>query len=71
MLKPLLEKGDDDKRDLAGTISFLADLERVLGKDPKENTRGIRAVYLARKHITDRGALAKTLLEQAALVVPR
>jgi DNA polymerase III delta prime subunit len=71
MLKPFLEKGDDDKRDLAGTISFLTELESVLASKSKENETGLRAVYRARKYITDRGALAKTLLEQAALIIPK
>jgi DNA polymerase III delta prime subunit len=71
MLKPFLEKGDDDRRDLAATLTFLADVERVLAKKPKENSRGIRAVYDARKYITDRGAIAKALLEQVALLVPK
>lgn len=71
MLKPYLEKGDDDKRDLAGTLSFLADLERALSTKPRENAEGLRALYRTRKYITDRGALAKALLEQAALIMPK
>ena len=70
MLKPLLEKDEDDKRDLAGTISFLSELERALAGKPKENREGLHAVYRARKYISDRGALSKTLLEQAALLIP-
>jgi len=69
-LKPLLEKGEDDKRDLSGTISFLAGLERALAQKPEHNREGLHAVYRARKYITDRGALAKTLLEQTALIIP-
>lgn len=69
MLKPLLEKGDDDKRDLSGTLSFLAALEKLLGQKPEANERGLKSVYRARKYITDRGALAKALLEQLALLI--
>ena len=69
MLKPLLEKDDDDKRDLSGTISFLSELEHLLSVNPAEHVTGLSAVYRARKYITDRGALAKTLLEQVALLV--
>ena len=68
MLKPLLEKGEDDKRDLAATISFLAELERSLARKPVENAAGLKSIYRARKYITDRGALAKSLLEQVALL---
>jgi hypothetical protein len=64
-----LDKDEDERRDLAGTISFLADLERVLALSPRENREGIRALYRARMYITDRGALTKTLLEQMALLV--
>ena len=69
LLKPLLEKDDDERRDMAGTLSFLAALEIALSKKPRENAAGIHAVYTARKYITDRGALAKSLLEQAALFI--
>lgn len=69
MLKPLLEKGDDDKRDLSGTLSFLSSLELQLSSKPSENQAALHAVYRARKYITDRGALAKALLEQAALLI--
>ncbi len=68
MLKPLLEKGEDDKRDLSGALSFLTAFEKTLGQKPTENARALRAVYRARKYITDRGALAKALLEQLALL---
>jgi len=71
LLKPLLEKGDDDKRDLSGTIAFLCELERALSRKPAENEKGLNAVYRARKYITDRGALAKSLLEQTAFIVPK
>ncbi len=71
MLGPLLEKGDDDKRDLGGILAFLSELERLLGQKSQESTVGLKSVYLARKYITDRGALSKALLEQTALLVPR
>ena len=67
LLKPLLEKGDDEKRDLGAILSFLASLERRFEKNPD----GLRALYRARKYLTDRGALVKPLLEQVALLVPR
>ncbi len=71
MLKPLLEKGDDDKRDLAGTLAFLGELEILLSHKPRDNEPGLKAIYRARKYMTDRGALAKILLEQTALLIPR
>ncbi|MBI2610498.1 hypothetical protein HYW60_01000 [Candidatus Kaiserbacteria bacterium] len=67
MLKPLLEKGEDDKRDLGAILSFLGSLESALAKNPE----GLRTLYRARKYIADRGALVKPLLEQVALLVPR
>ena len=78
MLKPLLEKDDDPekprgfgagRRDLASTLSFIADLERELGTNLQKNALGLKAVYRARKYITDRGAIVKSLLEQVALLV--
>lgn len=75
LLKPLLEKGEDDRRDLAAILSFLSALEERLAKHPKAlpaaRGEGLEAVYRARKYITDRGALVKPLLEQVALLVPR
>lgn len=76
MLKPLLEKGDDDKRDIGALISFLSALEWEIGSRSKEGLRaawreGLESVYLARKYIADKGALAKPLLEQVALLLPR
>lgn len=68
MLKPLLDKGDDDRRDLSGTLSFLTGLEKALGAKPREHAIALRALYRTRKYITDRGALAKALLEQLALL---
>lgn len=67
LLKPLLEKGEDDKRDLGAILSFLSSLENALAKNPD----GLHAIYRARKYVTDRGALVKPLLEQVALLVPR
>ena len=72
MLKPLLEKGADDKRDIAGIVTFLASLECLLEKGIQDvHMRiGLEAVYRARRYITDKGALVKPLLEQVALIVP-
>ncbi len=67
MLKPLLEKDEDDKRDIGNIIGFLSSLERMLLKKPQ----GLHAVYRARKYIGDKGALVKPLLEQIALLAPK
>ncbi len=67
LLKPLLEKDDDDKRDLRPILTFLSSLESKLEKTPA----GLDAVYRARKYIGDKGALIKPLLEQVALLVPK
>ena len=71
MLKPLLEKGDDEKRDLGAIISFLSSLERELSRAPEKGRAAgsLHAVYRARRYIGDRGALVKPLLEQVALLV--
>jgi DNA polymerase III delta prime subunit len=74
MLKPLLEKDDDDKRDTGEIIRFLGSLERLLEKKPEGLARpataeGVDAVYRARKYMGDKGALVKPLLEQVALLV--
>jgi len=69
LLKPLLEKGEDDKRDLGAILSFLASLESKVGEGG--DIAGLHAIYCARKYVTDRGALVKPLLEQVALLVPR
>ena len=65
MLKSLLEKGDDERRDIGAILAFLASLERSLAKHPVS----LVSVYRARKYITDRGALNKPLLEQVALLI--
>ena len=67
MLKPLLEKDEDEKRDLGAILAFLSLLEPMLGNVPD----GLRALYRARKYIGDKGALVKPLLEQVALLAPR
>ena len=73
LLKPLLEKDADDRRDLGGIIMFLSSLERTLSTVKPLHTvaKGLDAVYRARKYISDNGALVKPLLEQVALLVPR
>ena len=75
MLKPLLEKDEDDpvkpgghgagRRDFGEILAFLSALEKQL----KTSTSGLHAVYRARRYITDRGALVKPLLEQVALLI--
>jgi len=67
MLAPLLEKGEDEKRDTGAILAFLSSIEQGLKKNPE----GLTAVYRARKYIADKGALVKPLLEQVALLVPR
>lgn len=69
MLKPLLDKDEDDKRDLAASINFLSGLEQELSRDPKKNREGLLAVYRARKYLGDKGSLIKALLEQLALLI--
>ena len=75
MLKPLLEKGDDDRRDLGAILAFLSSLEEKLEKNPEgvrtARREGLESVYRTRKNVTDKGALIKPLLEQVALLVPR
>jgi hypothetical protein len=69
MLKPLLEKGDDDKRDIGQILAFLGALEREFSDAKALDRAGLEAVYRARSFIADRGALIKPLLEQVALLV--
>lgn len=69
MLKPLLEKNDDDKRDTAAILAFLAALEHALSHT-RVHASAIESIYRARKYITDKGSLIKPLLEQVALLVP-
>jgi hypothetical protein len=70
MLKPLLEKGDEERRDTGAIVRFLADLEKsALQKGAvAENVLG--PLYRARAFIADKGALVKPLLEQVALLTP-
>lgn len=77
MLKPLLEKDEDERRDIAGIIAFLSSLERTLNttgssvaKAMEDKREGLESVYRARKYASDKGALLKPLLEQVALLVP-
>ncbi len=68
MLKPLLDKDEDDMRDVSSSIAFLIALERELSREPGESRGGLEAVYRARKYIGDKGSLMKALLEQVALL---
>ena len=71
MLKPLLEKDEDDKRDAGAILTFLSSVERILEDSvQKRGGEGLTAVYRARKYMGDKGALVKPLLEQVALLVP-
>lgn len=69
MLKPLYQRNDGEERDIRGAILLLSALEREL-RGKSEAGEGIRAIYRARKYVTDKGALLKPLLEQVALLVP-
>lgn len=72
MLKPLLEKGDDERRDISGIVLFLTALERVMEGVPRTSGKeGLEAIYRARSFMADKGSLLKPLLEQVALLVPR
>jgi DNA polymerase III gamma/tau subunit len=72
MLKPLLEKGEEDRRDVGSIISFLSSLERRISAVKSPDVKAsIEAIYRARKHISDKGALVKPLLEQVALLTPK
>ena len=84
MLKPLLEKDEDDKRDIGAVVEFLSSVERALASEAANvgmaavrgegleaaRREGLESVYRARKYIGDKGALVKPLLEQVALLVP-
>ncbi len=69
MLKPMLEKGNDDKRDVGVIITFLSSLERSMEHVRPNDRAGLESIYRARKYIGDKGALVKPLLEQVALLV--
>lgn len=72
MIQPLLEKGDDERRDISSIVMFLSTLERALEKVPRSASReGLAAIYRARAYLADKGSLLKPLLEQVALLVPR
>lgn len=73
MLKPLYLHDENDERNLSQAIVFLQDLERTLAPRVGEQTVriGIHALYMARKYLSDKGAVLKPLLEQVALMVPR
>ncbi len=70
MLKPLLDKGEDDVRDISSIVTFLSSLERTLSEVSPLPREGIEAVYRARKYAGDKGSLLKALLEQVALLTP-
>lgn len=72
MLKPLYDS-EDEGRDIGAVVAFLQSLERRFAKAEKDaNVRaGIHAIYRARKYVTDKGSLLKSLLEQVALLAPK
>jgi len=70
MLEPFTKKKEDEERDMQGIITLLDALERELGDAGLTKSHvGLRAVYLAKRYITDKGALVKPLLEHVALSV--
>lgn len=73
MIKPLLEKGEDDRRDMSDISMLLSSLESEMGLMKQSATRaeGFVALYRVKKYIGDKGALIKPLMEQLALLVPK
>ena len=73
ILKPLYTHDEDEERDVRGATDLLRGVEAVLARrlaDPAAR-EGLRAVYRARRYLSDKGALLKPLLEQVALLAPR
>lgn len=70
MLKGLLERGEEDRRDIASIMSFLSGLEREMGRKTPSQRGALHAIYRAKKYLGDKGALVKPLLEQVALLLP-
>ena len=75
MIIEMLPKGEKKEKDLGAIVRFLNGLElqlAVLSKtDPINATKGLKALYIAKKYCMDKGASHKILLEQTALLVPR
>lgn len=73
LIKPLYVKEEDEERDIRGAVALLSDLERLLSKkvNDEDVRQGIHAIYLARKHLMDKGSLLRPLLEQVALLTPQ
>ena len=65
MLEIFTKKKEDEERDMQSIGIFLDALERALSSKKD----GLKAVYLAKKYVHDRGAIIKHLLEQTALLV--
>ncbi len=65
----LIEKKDDERRDVNAIVQFLASLEHAVARRTNPDHQGIAAIYRARRYLTDKGALIKPLLEQVALLV--
>ena len=72
LLKPLLEKNDDDVYDTPMILKFFSDIECVVAdiSDTHVRAKSLRVFYTVRKYATDRGALIKALLESLALLLP-
>ncbi len=67
LLKPYYEKDEEGGRKKSSALSFLASLEPLVASSPG----ALRAVYEARKYLSDQGASLKLLLERMALLLPR
>jgi DNA polymerase III gamma/tau subunit len=72
LLRPLLDKGEDDRRDMSAVVTFLSSLERTIHKRATDGAlaEGLRAIYRAKQYASDKGSMVKPLLESVALLVP-
>jgi hypothetical protein len=72
LLKPLLEKTDDDVYNTPLILGFFSHLEEYIATIADVSVRAtlLKPLYNARQYATDRGALIKTLLESLALLLP-
>lgn len=71
IVQALNEKGDNDERDVSAISEFLDALETRLATRVKEETvrEGLRAVYRAKRIVSESSASVKPLLEQLAYLV--
>lgn len=73
LLKDIYEHDEVEGRDMGKVVAFLQSLEERFAKEKpsREKTKGLAALYRARKYAGDKGSLLKALLEQMALLTPR